>query len=167
MIIRTQADPMATARKWISEKCTVWRETDKWTRGTPGGRWVRGWEPVPVNITFPQAPFSFVSMHPATLMLSLYNPFSSIHFLKCGGSSANASHWLIHMTGAVLGLLPFCTTLSRTSPIVPPTSGGFFTWQVNVPLSVGCKFQIMMETSLRSIFPSQVTRSLNRPAGSL
>lgn len=43
--------------------------------------------------------------------------------------------------------LPVCTTLSRISPISPSTSGGFFTWQVYVPLSSNCSFQRMMETS--------------------
>lgn len=43
--------------------------------------------------------------------------------------------------------LPVCTTLSWISPISPSTSGGFFTWQVYVPLSSNCSFQRMMETS--------------------
>lgn len=51
--------------------------------------------------------------------------------------------------------------------MVPYTSGQFVTWQVKVPLSLGCRFQSMMETSLRSMFPSQVTRSLNLPEGGL
>lgn len=59
--------------------------------------------------------------------------------------------------------LPVCTTLSRISPISPSTSGGFFTWQVYVPLSSNCSFHRMMETSYRSGFPSQTTRSLKRP----
>lgn len=59
--------------------------------------------------------------------------------------------------------LPVCTTLSRIVPIRPSTSGGFFTWQVYVPLSSNCSFHSMMETSYRSGFPSQTTRSLNRP----
>ena len=59
--------------------------------------------------------------------------------------------------------LPVCTTLSWISPISPSTSGGFFTWQVYVPLSSNCSFQRRMETSYRSGFPSQTTRSLKRP----
>ena len=59
--------------------------------------------------------------------------------------------------------LPVCTTLSWISPTRPSTSGGFFTWQVYVPLSSNCSFQRRMETSYRSGFPSQATRSLKRP----
>lgn len=52
-----------------------------------------GWEPASVNRTFPQAPF--FNLYPlSTFTLSLYNPFSCIHFPKCGRTRAHASHWL-------------------------------------------------------------------------
>lgn len=64
---------MATARKWISEKLTAWGETGMKQRDTQEER---GWAPVFVNKTFPQAP---------VFPRAFYSPALFSHnFPRCG-----------------------------------------------------------------------------------
>lgn len=119
-IIRAQAQPIVSARMWISEKFT----------GQKGGTECEG------------SRGGANSLPPVSLAER--------------AATADASSTLRHHP-------PLSTTLSWISPRAPSTSGGFFTWHWNVPLSVGLNPQILMDASFLAALPSQVTLPEKRP----